>query len=54
MADWKNDERLKLNLQNYVKQNLQRKQILDFVTRDFPDYKWSLRSSCTNSLVLDI
>ena len=46
MADWKNDERLKLTLQNYVKQNLQRKEILDLVTRDFPDYKWSFRSLC--------
>ena len=46
MADWKNDGRVKLNLQNYVKQNLQRKEILDFVTRDFPDYKWGFRSSC--------
>ena len=54
MADWKNDERLKLSLQNYVRQNIQRKEMLDFVTRDFPDYKWSFRSLCRRLQVFGI
>ena len=28
----------------YVKQSLQRSEILDFMTRDFPQYAWSLRT----------
>lgn len=38
------DERLQEYLENYVRQGLQRKEILDFVIRDFSEYTWSLRS----------
>lgn len=39
-SDWEDDEQLKSDLQRYVKQNLRRREILDF--RDFPEYAWSL------------
>ena len=41
-SDWEDDEQLKSDLQRYVKQNLRRREILDFVRRDFPGYAWSL------------
>lgn len=41
-SDWEDDEQLKSDLQRYVKQNLRRREILDFVRRDFPEYAWSL------------
>ena len=41
-SDWEGDEELKLDLQRYVLQNLKRREILDFVQRDFPEYAWSL------------
>jgi len=41
-SDWEDDEQLKSDLQRYVKQNLRRWEILDFVRRDFPEYAWSL------------
>jgi hypothetical protein len=43
-ALWKNDNDLQESMVNYVGQNLQRREILDFLTRDFPQYAWSLRS----------
>eukprot|EP00794_Sanderia_malayensis_P007664 gene7664-8500_t len=39
---WKDDEELKLDLERYVRENLRRKEILDFVSRDYPVYLWSL------------
>ena len=41
-SDWEDDEQLKSDLQRYVKQNLRRREILDFVRRFFPEYAWSL------------
>ena len=40
--DWEEDEILKADLEKYVLQSLLRKEILDFVKRDFPHYAWSL------------
>ena len=42
--EWENDEALRSDLQKYVRQNLQRNEILDFVKLDYPMYAWSLRS----------
>ena len=42
--EWKKDDDLKDALVRYVKQNLRRAEILDFVSRDFDEYAWSLRS----------
>ena len=39
-SHWEGDEELKLDLQRYVLQNLKRREILDFVQRDFPEYVW--------------
>jgi hypothetical protein len=37
-------EELKQDLENFVKQGLMRKEILDFMKRDYSHYKWSIRS----------
>ena len=42
--DWKEDEQLKEDLKRYVLQNLSRQDILDFVSRDYAQYAWSLGS----------
>ena len=39
---WENDENLKADIQKYVLQNLTRKEVLDFLGRDYPQYAWSL------------
>ena len=36
--DWEADEDLKMDIQQYVLQNLSRKELLDFVQRDYPQY----------------
>ena len=43
-ALWKNYDNLKEDLKTYVRQGLQRKEVLDFVKHDFYQYTWSLRS----------
>ena len=42
--DWQEDERLKEALTCYVRENLRRNEVLHFVSRDFSDYVWSLRT----------
>ena len=44
MGTWLHNTKLREDLDKYVKQNIQRQEILDFVKRDFPFYKWSLRT----------
>ena len=48
MADqgWPDDIELKDDLHKYVQQNLQHKEILDFVKEKYPLYAWSLRTLC--------
>ena len=41
---WKDDENLEKTLDQYVKEGLRRHEILDFLSRDFPEYAWSLRT----------
>ena len=43
-ALWKDDDSLKEALEAYVRQGMQRREVLDFVKRDFDQYTWSLRS----------
>ena len=43
-SEWKNDDILKSSLEKHVADNLYRKEILDFVKRDFPQYAWGLSS----------
>ncbi|XP_028394391.1 uncharacterized protein LOC114518567 [Dendronephthya gigantea] len=40
--DWEEDAELKQDLNRYVLQNLSRREILDFVSRDYAQYAWSL------------
>ena len=39
---WREDVRLQEDLRNYVRQNMKRKEMLDFLKRDFPTYAWSM------------
>ena len=41
-SSWKDDDELKADLEQYVRQNLKKSEILDFVKRDFPEYAWSI------------
>ena len=41
---WKEDDILKSDLQKYVKEDLRRTEISDFMKRDFSQYAWSLSS----------
>ena len=43
-SNWEDDEELKEDLERYVKQNLKREEILDFVLKKYPMYAWSLRT----------
>ena len=42
--NWEEDNTLMSDLKKYVQQGMQRNEILDFVTRDYPYYNWSLRT----------
>ena len=41
-SDWEKDQQLKSDLERYVLANYSRQEILDFASRDYPDYAWSL------------
>ncbi len=41
-SSWKDDEKLKKDLDQYVRENLKRSEILDFVKRDFPEHAGSI------------
>ena len=40
----RNADALKQDLEQYVRRNLRRQEILDFVSLDYPMYAWNLRS----------
>ena len=45
MADaWREDLKLREDMERYVRQGYKRDQALDFLKRDFPMYPWSIRS----------
>ena len=41
-SEWEKDEQLKSDLECYVLANYSRQEILDFASRDYPEYAWSL------------
>ena len=43
-ANWKDDDELKLDLEDYVKRNFKKIAILDFVKEKFTQYAWSYRT----------
>ena len=43
-SSWKEDDLLKDALKTYVKQGLQREEVIDFLRKDFPEYAWSIRT----------
>ena len=44
MDNWKNDTELSAKLKKCVQQNLKRSEMLNYVEKDFPNYKWSMRT----------
>ena len=42
--DWENDEEMRQDLEKYLRQNLRREEMLDFMVADYPMYAWSIRS----------
>ena len=52
--DWETDEDLKSDIEKYVLQNLSRKELLDFVQWDYPQYAWSLRTLSRRMAHFDI
>ena len=43
-SEWQQDQLLQEDLKKYVLENFTRKEVLDFVVRDYPQYAWSLSS----------
>ena len=43
-ASWKYDSILKVHITKYVAQGLEKKEILDFLQKDFPTYAWTYRT----------
>ena len=41
-SPWKENKSLEDDLRRYVLQNMKRKEILDFIRRDYPSYCWSM------------
>lgn len=41
-GEWEDDEDLAFDLKKYVIYNFSRREVLDFVQRDYPQYAWSL------------
>lgn len=41
-GSWCEDVRLQEDLRKYVRQGMKRKEMLDFLKRDFPTYAWSI------------
>ena len=44
MAPWNQNGSLKTDIREYVEQSLNREEILNFVKRDYRNYKWSIRT----------
>ena len=42
--NWLEDDSLKTDLTRYVREGLSRSEILDFVSRDYSIYAWSIRT----------
>ena len=43
LCTWRNDQELKDDLEKYVLQGIQRKEMLDFLERDYSCHQWSIR-----------
>ena len=41
-SDWEKDQQLKSDRERYVLENYSTQEILDFASRDYPEYAWSL------------
>ena len=52
--DWQEDAELNQDLKQYILQNLSRREILDFVSRDYAQYAWSLGTLSRRLAYFDI
>ena len=41
-SDWKASKKLRNDLEKYVRENIKKCEILDYVKRDYPDYPWNM------------
>ena len=41
---WHTDDALKMDLQRYSRESLQRTEMISFLKRDYPHFSWSLRA----------
>ena len=41
-SDWEKDQQLKSDLERYLLENYSTQEILDFASREYPEYAWSL------------
>ena len=51
---WYKDQNMKEDLKRYVQQNLKRKEILDFMKRDYAMYTWSMSTLARRLKYFDI
>ena len=54
MNSWYEDQVIKKDLKRCVQKNLKRKEILDFMKRDYPMYAWSLSTLARRLKYFDI
>ena len=53
-SDWKASEKLRNDLEKYVRENIKKSEILDYVKRDYPDYPWSMATLSRRLRYFDI
>ena len=53
-SDWKASEKLRNDLEKYVRENIKKCEILDYVKRDYPDYPWSMATLSRRLRYFDI
>ena len=53
-SDWKASEKLRNDLEKYVRENIKKCEILDYVKRDYPDCPWSMATLSRRLRYFDI
>ena len=53
-SNWKNDVALEQDLRDYMRRYLKRREILDFMKRDYEQYCWNIATSDKRLRFFDI
>ena len=53
-SDWKASEKLRNYLEKYIRENIKKSEILDYVKHDYPDYPWSMATLSRRLRYFDI